>query len=95
MLRKKIKHKIKSISYLFFIQFFIFSMFCGVSYSVSAKKTKKRVYSVDFDDEFVEGSVKNPNIFHLFSKQEIEYDKLVVLKKNFLPEMRRTAGELE
>ena len=61
---------------------------------VGAKKGKK-VYTVDFEDEFIEGHVKNPTIFHLFNKQQLEYDKLVDLKKDFLPEMRRTAGELE
>ncbi len=60
-----------------------------------AKKGKKRIYTVDFEDEFIEGHVKNPTIFHLFNKQQLEYDKLVDLKKDFLPEMRRTAGELE
>ncbi len=61
----------------------------------SAQKKKGRVYTVDFEDEFIEGHVKNPTIFHLFNKQQLEYDKLVDLKKDFLPEMRRTAGEIE
>ena len=63
--------------------------------SVSAQKRKGRVYTVDFEDEFIEGHVKNPTIFHLFNKQRLEYDKLVDLREDFLPEMRRTAGEVE
>ena len=63
--------------------------------SAFAQKKKGRVYTVDFEDEFIEGHVKNPTIFHLFNKQQLEYDKLVDLKENFLPEMRRTAGEIE
>ncbi len=68
-------------------------LFCTLS--VSAQKRKGRVYTVDFEDEFIEGHVKNPTIFHLFNKQQLEYDKLVDLKEDFLPEMRRTAGEIE
>ena len=68
-------------------------LFCTLS--VSAQKKKGRVYTVDFEDEFIEGHVKNPTIFHLFNKQQLEYDKLVDLKEDFLPEMRRTAGEIE
>ncbi|MDE0152056.1 MAG: hypothetical protein OXK80_06160 [Bdellovibrionales bacterium] len=63
--------------------------------SVAAQKRKGKVYSVDFEDEFIEGHIKNPTIFHLFNKQQLEYDKLVDLKEDFLPEMRRTAGEIE
>ena len=63
--------------------------------SVPAQKRKRRVYTVDFEDEFIEGHIKNPTIFHLFNKQQLEYDKLVDMKKDFLPEMRRTAGEIE
>ena len=67
-------------------------LFC---FSSLAQKSKKKVYTVDFEDEFIEGHIKNPNIFHLFNKQHLEYDKLIDLKKDFLPEMRRTAGELD
>ena len=65
------------------------------NFSLSAQKRKGRVYTVDFEDEFIEGHIKNPTIFHLFNKQQLEYDKLVDLKEDFLPEMRRTAGEIE
>ena len=58
-------------------------------------KKKRKVYTVDFQDEFIEGHVKNPSIFQLFNKQQLEYGKMVDLKQNFLPEMRRTAGEIE
>ena len=61
----------------------------------SAKKRKKKVYIVDFQDEFVEGHIKNPTIFHLFNKQQLEYDSLVDMKEDFLPELRRTAGEID
>ena len=43
----------------------------------------------------LKGILKIQLFFHLFNKQQLEYDKLVDLKKDFLPEMRRTAGEIE
>ena len=77
---------------------FLFFIAGGVIFSsafVFSKKKRRKVYTVDFQDEFIEGHVKNPTIFHLFNKQELEYGRLVDLKENFLPEMRRTAGEIE
>ena len=67
----------------------------SVSWVLGAEKRKQRVYYLDFQDEFIEGHVKNPTIFHLFNKQQLEYDSLVDLRKDFLPELRRTAGEID
>jgi len=72
---------------------FLILSFCA--FSIFAQKQKGKVYTVNFEDEFIEGHIKNPTIFHLFNKQQLEYDKLVDLKEDFLPEMRRTAGEIE
>ena len=74
---------------------FAYISFIVLYFFASAQKRKGRVYTVDFEDEFIEGHIKNPTIFHLFNKQQLEYDKLVDLKEDFLPEMRRTAGEIE
>ena len=57
------------------------------------KKSGKRVV-IDFQDELIEGEVSNPNLFHLFQKKQIEYGRLIRLRKNFLPEMRRTSREI-
>lgn len=57
------------------------------------KKLKKRVV-IDFQDELIEGSASAPSIFHLFHKKQLNYGRLIKFRKNFLPEMRRTAREL-
>ena len=91
MEKKTQKEKgMKRLMYNILILIFLLSPFMS-----SAKKRKKKVYVVDFQDEFVEGHIKNPTIFHLFNKQQLEYDSLVDMKKNFLPELRRTAGEID
>ena len=58
------------------------------------KKIKKRVV-IDFQDELLEGNVSNPSIFHLFHKKQLRYGRLIKFRKNFLPEMRRTAREIK
>ena len=57
-------------------------------------KRKKRVV-IDFQDELLEGALSNPGIFHLFHKKQLDYGRLVKFRKNFLPEMRRTAREIK
>ena len=58
------------------------------------RKRQKRVM-IDFQDELIEGSVSSPSIFHLFTKKQLDYGRLIKLRKNFLPEMRRTAREIQ
>ena len=78
---------------------FLFLLICFICFSgVAEAKTKKRKMKkrvvIDFQDELLEGNVSNPSIFHLFHKKQIDYGRLVRLRKNFLPEMRRTAREI-
>ena len=80
---------------------FIF-LLCAFSFLLSAQsaRTKKKSSSgkrvvIDFEDELLEGNVSNPSIFHLFHKKEMKYGNLIKLRKNFLPEMRRTAREIK
>lgn len=75
-----------------FMKFFIFLLFI---LSSVAEAKKRKIYTIDFQNEFVQGHVKNPSIFQLFDKQQLEYGKIIDLKKNFLPEMRRTSDEIE
>ena len=70
-------------------------MFVSVAEGATKKKkTKKRVV-IDFQDELLEGNVSNPSIFHLFHKKQLRYGRLIKFRKNFLPEMRRTAREIK
>ena len=68
--------------------------FSGDAKTKRKKRRQKRVV-IDFQDELLEGSVSNPSIFHLFHKKQLDYGRLVKFRKNFLPEMRRTAREIK
>ncbi len=80
-----------------FFVFLIPLLLCICFSAVAEKKKqkmKKRVV-IDFQDELLEGGVSNPGIFHLFHKKQMSYGRLVKFRKNFLPEMRRTAREIK
>ncbi len=51
--------------------------------------------SVNFEDELVEGSAQKPELFYLFQKKNFNYKKLIRMRENFLPEMRRTSEDLQ
>ena len=57
------------------------------------RKRQKRVI-INFEDELLQGSPSSPGFFNLLQKKEVNYGRLIKFRKNFLPEMRRTAGEI-
>ena len=79
---------------LFLFLLLVFSTLAEAKKGKGKRKRQKRVV-IDFQDELLEGNVSNPSIFHLFHKKQIDYGRLVKFRKNFLPEMRRTAREIE
>lgn len=57
----------------------------------SGEKTK----SLSFEDELVEGATAKPELFMLFQKKNFNYKRLIKLRENFVPEMRRTAEDVQ
>lgn len=68
------------------------------SYAQSSRAvpiTKERKATLNFEDELVEGSTRKPELFYLFQKKNFNYKRLIRLRENFLPEMRRTAEDIQ
>jgi hypothetical protein len=58
------------------------------------EKSDKRRTTIDFEDELVEGELKKPELFYLLQKKQFNFKRLIKLRENFLPEMRRDADEI-
>lgn len=59
-----------------------------------AAKTEKK-QTLSFEDELVEGATQKPELFFLFQKKNFNYKRLIKLRENFLPEMRKTSEDLQ
>jgi hypothetical protein len=62
--------------------------------SKSNSKGTKRT-NVDFEDQLVQGEVKKPELFYLLQKKQFNFGKLIKLRENFIPEMSKTAEDVE
>jgi hypothetical protein len=51
--------------------------------------------AINFEDELVEGTAQKPEFFYLFQKKNFNYKRLIRLRENFIPEMRRTAEDIQ
>lgn len=56
-------------------------------------KAKKQT-KIDFEDELVEGELKKPELFYLLQKKQFNFKRLIKLRDDFLPEMRRDGEEV-
>ena len=66
--------------------------------SLSAKKRSKKgqVVEINFDDELlIKGKLLGPSLFTLYQKRNVEFGKLIKPRKDFLPEMRATLGDIK
>lgn len=60
----------------------------------SGGKPKKQT-KIDFEDELIEGELKKPELFYLLQKKQFNFKRLIKLREDFLPEMRRDADEVK
>ncbi len=58
------------------------------------KKAPKRT-TIDFEDELIQGEAQKPELFYLLQKKQFNYKKMIRLRENFLPEMRKTSEDVE
>ncbi len=56
-------------------------------------KAKKQ--TLNFEDELIEGNVQKPDLFYIFQKKNFNYKRLIKLRENFLPEMRKTTEDIQ
>ncbi len=58
---------------------------------VIAKQPKAKFY--DFSEQLIDGEIKKPTTLYTDSRQRVRFDRLLKLKKSFLPKLFDTAKE--
>ena len=66
----------------------------GAASKAPAVKGKKKETKINFEDEAIEGELKKPELFYMFQKKQFNFKRLIKLRDDFLPEMRRDADEV-
>ena len=59
----------------------------GLSY---AKDNPKKTKFYNFDDLLINGEYKKPQVLYTDTKQKVKFEKLLKLKKSFLPNLKNT-----
>lgn len=78
---------------VFKLFFLIISIFGSIVILAQEKKMKRT--NVDFEDQLIQGEVNKPELFYLLQKKQFNFGKLIKLRENFIPEMTKTAEDLD
>jgi hypothetical protein len=61
--------------------------------SKAAPKSKKT--TIDFEDQLIEGSRQKPELFYLLQNKDFNYKRLIRLREDFLPELRKSGEDVQ
>ena len=75
--------------------FFALVVFSSNPVFAQGKQAENKKTNLSFEDELVEGATQKPELFYLFQKKNFNYKRLIKLRENFLPEMRKTAEDIQ
>lgn len=50
--------------------------------------------SINFEDQLIEGQAQKPELFYLLQQRNANFKRLIRLRENFLPEMRKSAEDV-
>ena len=62
-----------------------------ITSSAYGKPPKSKFY--DFNEQIIDGEIKKPTSLYTDARQKVKFDRLLKLKKSFLPDLLKTAKE--
>ena len=75
----------------YIISFLIFIFIILNTTAIVTAKTRSKFY--DFNEQLIDGEIKKPTTLYTDARDKVRFDRLLRLKKSFLPELFDTAKE--
>ena len=84
------KNPLEYIIALYAVSFLVLFVLLG-NEAQAQKSPKAKFY--DFNEQVIDGEIKKPTALYTDSKGKVKFDRLLKLKKSFIPELMKTADE--
>jgi len=75
----------------YIISFLVFIFIILNATAAVTAKTRSKFY--DFNEQLIDGEIKKPTTLYTDARDKVRFDRLLRLKKSFLPELFDTAKE--
>ncbi len=79
----------KKIFTFLFTMFLVFVFLVGTAFS----KPKDKVKFYNFNDLLIDGKVKKPQVLYTDSRQKVKFDRLLRLKRYFIPRIKQSRND--
>mgnify|MGYP003118767245 FL=1 len=86
----KNKHPLQIVAAIYAVIFIAVFVLLG-NEALAQKSPKSKFY--DFNEQVIDGEIKKPTALYTDSKRKVKFDRLLKLKKSFIPELMKTADE--
>jgi len=77
------------------LRIFLITIFASIALNVGAvppnSNEKSKFY--DFEEQLIDGEIRTPTFLYTNARQQARFDRLLSLKKSFLPRLFSTAKE--
>ena len=75
--------------------FLILLVSAEICFADSSTKKESRKQTITFEDELVEGNTTKPDLFYLFQKKNFNFKRMMKLRNDFIPEMKRSTEDVQ
>ena len=69
----------------------LLAMFCAAAYADPPNPDRSKFY--DFSEQLIDGEIKKPVTLYTDAREKVKFERLLKLKKSFLPNLFDTAKE--
>ena len=69
------------------------AIFLSKSTYAEPPQKNQRAKFYDFSDQIIDGQIKRPTALYTDARQKVKFNRLLKLKKSFLPDLLKTAKE--
>ena len=75
---------------VFFVLKILFLLILASAFALGQKTDKTKTKFYNFDDLLINGQYKRPQVLWTDSRQKVKFERLLKLKKEFLPKLEST-----
>ncbi len=72
------------------IKILAFGLLFSLPVGAKPKNTSPKTKFYNFDDLLINGEYKKPQILYIDDRQKVKFERLLKLKKDFLPKLKKT-----